>query len=577
MDVKESLKRGGSIKYWLFSIAVNAIILFAVMHYSQLMYETNDDFSISYNLLKGYPYVGFVNYYLCKILIIIQNIFGDVNIFVVSQIAVSYLAFTTVYKILLERSGKIFEAVFFTSVIVLFSLDHYCCIQFTKTSGLLMAVGLVYAVDAYISSRSLLSFLGGYLLYFLGVCYRQMGMYPALSYAGAFLLLWLVLNGREFFKGKRALREVGMLLVIAVLFAMPYGFDKLSDKMNASTPELAFAREYQAERVRVTDYPIFDNYETHKKEYDKAGIDRDDIRMIDRFALDYDGGATLENLKTINKINVPIISKQEALKEAATTFVEKTRGSLSKMNFIGMHIAVLAMVCALIILISHPRNWIYVPLIALLTVALHIYIYYNGRANFRAFYVANISAVMWLMYIAALAFRSDDANKWWRKWPGRIACVLISLTMFYFMPNGIDILKLGYEDDYNIVETQEMSEYLQKHPENLYIMPTPIQKYPRTLLEPLKPPTMQENCTNTGGWETLTPFRMEFLKKYGISNPIKDAIDNPKVLFFGKYKHKLFKTYYNKWYGSDTKKVKFEKVDEVGDIEIFRVITVDSY
>ena len=51
-DVKESLKRGGSIKYWLFSFAVNAVILVIVMHFSELMYETNDDYSISCKIVS---------------------------------------------------------------------------------------------------------------------------------------------------------------------------------------------------------------------------------------------------------------------------------------------------------------------------------------------------------------------------------------------------------------------------------------------------------------------------------------------------------------------------------------------
>ena len=57
---------------WLISLAVNAVILAAVLYFTDLMYETNDDFAIAEKLAAGYPYVGFVNYYLCRALMAVQ-------------------------------------------------------------------------------------------------------------------------------------------------------------------------------------------------------------------------------------------------------------------------------------------------------------------------------------------------------------------------------------------------------------------------------------------------------------------------------------------------------------------------
>jgi hypothetical protein len=73
----------------------------------------------------------------------------------------------------------------------------------------------------------------------------------------------------------------------------------------------------------------------------------------------------------------------------------------------------------------------------------------------------------------------------------------------------------------------------------------------------------------------MTPSRLRFLEAHGISNPVKDLIDNPDVLMFGKYKKDMLLEYYNKWYGSEDKKIVFEKVDEVSGIDIFKVVSVD--
>ena len=44
---------------------------------------------------------------------------------------------------------------------------------------------------------------------------------------------------------------------------------------------------------------------------------------------------------------------------------------------------------------------------------------------------------------------------------------------------------------------------------------------------------------------------------------------------FGKYKKDMLLEYYNKWYGSEDKTIVFEQVDEVTDIPIYKVVSVD--
>jgi len=102
-----------------------------------------------------------------------------------------------------------------------------------------------------------------------------------------------------------------------------------------------------------------------------------------------------------------------------------------------------------------------------------------------------------------------------------------------------------------------------------------VQKQPATYLDPFAVPVMPENVTNTGGWETLTPARMDFMKSHGVNNPIRDLIDNPNVLFFSEYKFDELTEYYNKWYAPEGKRIVFEKVDEVLDTGIYTVRTVD--
>ena len=560
--------------FWLVSIAVNLAVLFAVLHFAAMYYETNDDFSIACKINEGYPYVGFVNYYLCKTLIPLQGMFPNVNIFMLSQIVMSFVAFTAVYRILIDRSRDVAEWLLAAVVIAFFAFDHYSAIQFTKTSALLMAAGLVYVADAYTRRRGVIPYIGGFLLYFIGVCYRQMGMFPALSYIFLFMLIWWILNGKEYFKGKKPVLEIGLIILTVALLVAPYGFDKLSDRMNASTPELALAREYQAERIKITDYPLTKYYDDFKDEYEAAGISENDIYTIDRFVLDYDGAASLENLKTINKINSPALSQYMTAEKAVNIFVKRTLKGLEERSMTGMHIIALALICVFMVLTVRPKSWLYIPFIGALTVVLYIAIYYMQRTNYRAFYVADVSAAFWLLYVF-MAEGKAPQRKAWRKWVCRVLCVALAAVLLTLFPKAIRIENYKAEHNKDMTASDEVTAYLEEHPDMFYVMPTPVQKWPQAYLDPMKPAKMQENCTNTGGWEAMTPSRLSFLAKHGATNPVKDLIDNPDMLMFGKYKHSMLLEYYNKWYGGEGKEIVFEKVDEVDGAGIYRVISVD--
>ena len=228
---------------------------------SELTYETNDDIAISAEIASGYPYVGFVSVYLCRALIAIQNIFPGANIFVYAQLVMSFIAFTVIIRIILERQESVLVTVLAILVTAYFSLDHYGCLQFTKTSALLMTAGLIWIADTYLHERRVSCFILAFALYFIGVAYRQKGMFPSIAFVALFMLLWWLTNGKEFFGGRKPLPEIGLVLIIVIAMLVPYGLDKASDAANAGTPELKAGRQYQAERVKVTDYPMLDYIE----------------------------------------------------------------------------------------------------------------------------------------------------------------------------------------------------------------------------------------------------------------------------------------------------------------------------
>lgn len=559
---------------WLISLAVNAAILLFVLHFTDLMYETNDDFAIAEKLAAGYPYVGFVSYYLCKALIFVQDVFPGINIFIVSQLIMSFVSFTVLFKVILDRNLYIFEIILGAVVTAFFSLDHYSSVQFTKTSALLMTAGLILVADTYINNRdSRLKFvfynIVAYALFFAGVAYRQKGMFPALAYAGVVMLLWLLLEGKEYFKGRNPLAEIVIIIVLLVLAAVPYGLDLKSDAANAGTPELALGREYQAERVKITDYPMIERYEEHKDEYDAIGLSENDLYLIDRWIFDYDGAASLENLKKINEINYPGVLASRSAVSSAKKFLKNAYKAVRDMNFTGMHIILLVLLAVYFISAVRPRYWLYALLTGVLTSGIYIAVYYISRPQYRAFYVADIGAAFWMLF--ALSIISGRNTKVIRN----ITCIAVVCALSLLFRPAISSLEAQGAHIAKQIEPQEVTDYFAANTDKFFIGPTTAMKQPAAYLDPLEVPVPAPNVSGTGGWETMTPYKLDFLATYGLTNPVSGLIDAPDVYYFGDSKKGKLREYLNKWYSSEGREIIFEKVDEAAGNGVYRVVSVD--
>ena len=102
------------------SAAINAVILAAVLAATHMMYETNDDYAIASRIVDGYPEVNFVNYYLCLILVKIQAAVPSLNAYVIFMILGSYVSFTCILKLIMDRTDQ--KIIYIASALVIDSV-----------------------------------------------------------------------------------------------------------------------------------------------------------------------------------------------------------------------------------------------------------------------------------------------------------------------------------------------------------------------------------------------------------------------------------------------------------------------
>lgn len=552
---------------WLASLAINAIILIIVLLLTNIMYETNDDFGIAYKLSQGYPYIGFVNYFLCKVLIVIQGMFTKVNVFILAQLMLSFVAFTVALRTILERSNKIIVELVAVGIILMFSVDHYAAVQFTKTASLLMATGLLLLVDNYLHEKKIGYYVLAYAFFYIGVAFRADAMIPAIGFVGAFMLLWFLLNGipsiREHGLNKKDVAKVLLIIVIALV---PYGIDMLSDRMNASTPELAYAREYQAERTKVTDYPLTKYYEKNAEAFNEIGLDENDIKLVSKWMLDYDGAASLENLKKINKITAPSIAADKSIVKAVKRFLRNTFKDVTGFTFKGMHIIVLAFLSLMLLMMTKRRNWWYIIFMGGMMILTYVAIIYLQRENYRAFYIGDISACFWLLYV--LAIEGNEAKPI-NAWISGLLCLVIAVTSFAVATTSLNRQYVGQK---NKIESDTAVQFYEDNSDKFYVCATLSKKRHPSYLTPLKIPVVERNATGLGGWGTLAPFELDQLAEFGMNNLVGDLINHDNRYFLGTSNRKAIEKYYNKWYADENSRIKFVNVGNIEGTIIAKVV-----
>lgn len=555
------------------SIIINAVILAALLLCIHTVYETNDDHTIAKMIVGGYANVGFVNCYLCKILIAIQKLLPGINVFVLSQIFLSFVAFVVILGIIFERSKSKIIDVIAILVIAVFAIDHYAVIQFTKTSALLLTSGLISILDTSQNNKGKANYIEGVLLVILGTAFRWNTLLPSLgylcAYLGVFVLIFLIsgIKERNLKETAGALRMlIPCVIVLIIAVGLSVSVDKASSVANRSTEELRATREYSSLRARMTDFPVNDLYNNYTKECDAIGIDANDILLIHKWVLDYDGAATVDNLKVLSKIGKEASSDRLTIAQVIKKCGSEIIRSLKKKDYTGWHIAILILLSLYIIVTTKPRNWFYVIGFGALTICLYLVLYYMQRPVYRTLYIADVGAAMWLLYIA-----TNNSDK--IKISPKVIAALVIIVCCLALPMEAQRVERRYASTAHRTRPTELDEYFEQHSDSLFVCEVNGWNNAKTYETPLRVSTnAQSNDVSVGGWSTLSPYQMKHLKAYGISNPIKDIINNDNAYFVGNARLSEMKQYYNKWYSNGENNIEFIQVDTVGKKKIWKII-----
>lgn len=548
---------------WGKSIFVNGAILIIVLLCTHMVYETNDDFAISSRIVDGYPEVYFINYYYCLLLTKIQSCTTLLNVHVVAQVVLSYVSFVCILKLILDSSKERIVTIAACALLAYFSIDHYATIQFTKTAALITITGALLTIDALIKERSILYYIIGILLFLIGACIRVEGVTIAFGFAGIYAIAWMIDNRsdlKEFFFNKGLALGIVMIVIIGGTATLHIA----SMKANSRTPELEEYVEYNDLRTSVIDFSILNSYEKQRAEYDEAGLSETDISLIKSWMFDYDGAASSDNLKTIIRIGNQRTGNKMSAKKAVRQFVKGTWSSLKSLTPKGTQIIILVMMGIWLIVAGNRTVKFYVFLTGAAVVALHIVLYYIERPAYRAFYVPNICAAIFMIY----ELSEIGALSKFKRLPGILVIMMMLLLIMPVYRDATDT----YNSNMNRIMSEEFVEYLNSNKDKFFVIGTREKKQNPYFILPWKRPDtgIESNCMGTGSWGTKSPYLFDKLAVYGLDNPVKDALYDPNTYYIGNKNIDKMTEYYNKWYSKEGKTVRMVKQMEVAGMNVWK-------
>lgn len=564
----------------LTALMVNIIILVLYCFFVDLRYESNDDFSIAYQVgTKGILHVGYVNYYLCGLISFIQsNLFPTMNIFILSQIVLSFLSFVVLSYVFLDSKRNWYLYGLGLLVLMVFAYDHYSLVQFTKTSGLLVVTGTIIIVHTFLHQSTKWCAVFGVFWIILGTGLRYSNLKAII---GLSLVLLVALLLTDLKQNKFLKPALGIFISIVIAVTGSYIFDELSMVENYSTDELKKYREYNKYRSNMSDYAIPD-YTENKLYYDSYGLSENDLLVIKYYhLLDYDGAASIDNLKAISAKQKEKNTDKRTFIEAILSYGTTVAVSISNMEPRAVH-AMLILLLLIFGTAALDKRWLkYALIIVVGGVFAYIYLFYMGRAPYRATYIIDFAVVSFLLY----HMRTAPRRKWFKQTGETnkhsvplviaIVMILISMQSIYVMEKsilfedrgGYDANKLwSYMNEqgslFFILDVETATNYYQMS----------FDYYNNPLLA--EPSLKSDNKTAFGGWSTMSPGRLKTLNRHGLDNLFLDIIDNENIIVVGDGSGDFYyriEEYFNEQYGTDGLAVVFVPYGTVGGFSLWQV------
>ena len=256
-----------------FALVCNIVIMVLIIGITAFSYDSPDDFYNSLYICQYHNYYNSeINYIFATITGSLQYILLNFNCFVLFQILLSCVAFSSLTFIFADKFGKAKSLVFTLVLNILFSFDHYSYILSSKTATLLLTAGVLMTLNAIRNKKYSLPFWVGLAEIAFGtfLCFKY--FFVGLVFFIAFFVGDMIakrkykLPFRKFFWYFRP-----FILVFVFIVLIGCGLEYYSYSVNNANTETSGMYKYST-LTDKTDDNAFPNYSDYQEELNAVGI-----------------------------------------------------------------------------------------------------------------------------------------------------------------------------------------------------------------------------------------------------------------------------------------------------------------
>ena len=518
MHRTEGLDKSGGARL-LAALLLNALFLLLTVLLVRVGFESNDDLTLAAfvdgQMAVPTAHIPYVNIAIGALLKGVYQVLGQGAAWhTLCQYALLFVSFTAMTLVLDERLGLLNGSLVSLGLLLFFGLDALSSINYTKTAAVCTVCGMLLLLQALEREKSRGGVLCGGALCLFGFLLRDLEFLPCIAILAALCLrrVWTLLFGDGAAeKGKRFLRFCLPFAALALLCAAFYGIDRAAW---SGEPWAAYAR-FDAIRVAYSDYgrPA---YEQMPEEYEALGLSETDVKLLEEgnyFDPEVFSGETMQAISAARDARFPAKSWGECLGEFLDRCIP---GFFLNCGVYGLLLLLALWLCGG----KHELgDFLALAFAALVFAAAYLYLIRRGR-----YLVDRVDMGLLFSLAAVFAFLLDRE----RLGRERLLRALLLLLAFFasFFLTRPSLRSAGTED---FSAERAAAETLLRDTEHVYL--AKLDTVSDRIYTPFEPAGKGywDRIVLLGGFDCNHPTIMDNLRLFGVENPYRDCIGNPRV------------------------------------------------
>ena len=357
------------------------------------------------------------------------------------------------------------------------------------------------------------------------------------------------------------------------MVALCFGINISENFIVKQNDGLSYYCEYTAARSAVWDYPIPD-YEQCKEEYDKIGIDANDIEMLRQGYLDDKGAFSLEKLKEIKSIQQNYNSQNKSYIGILKNMIVDEIGGMRALADKGIALFAFGIIFLSFIILMKKRNY-FIPLFLGISVfGFYYYLWFSSKVPYRAVYVLLLAATVYLLYSFSITeFKCIFSRLYFKYRKVNLAVLLLLAIPLFLVGNYLSNKSNVCFDCFRVSQDQmDLQKYIDDNKDKklelsrTVSLPKGVDSIIYVSRESVTENSIYYNCTYG-----KLPYYMQEVKNFGTDNLYSYLLEDG-VYFVDDSSNPqtdMMKTYLEKYYGSGNN-ISVQKTDVVGEYYIYK-------